>query len=563
MGLIASALADGVSIERGADTEDDDAAYLQAAIEARRAIIGVVGASDGSGAVRGVNVYDGDIYAFRDNAAATECLMWKATTLGWIQQSLGNRVSFTSGTLEFLEGETLNQSGPTATILRVVLQTGAWGTNDAAGYLIIGTVANGPYSSGVATSSSGSATLSGAETANTLLPGGKFEFENYNFFGTTGTFRMYGVDGVNPAFEWDGSVFVPIITGNTNDSPSHLAIHKYHLFLTFEKGSLQHSGTGDPYKWSGGGAAEIGTGDFLIGLKVEVGQVLAILCRNRTFMLYGNDSTDWDLKTISDESGGIEWTMQRIGDTKYLDDRGFTRLTAVQEYGDFQSSVFSQSIEPLVDAKKSVVSCSLIVKSKSQYRIFFTDGTGITATIDNNKIKGFTQFEYFDSDFTAIVINCTANGEDSNGNEVMYVGAGNGYVYQMDKGTSVDGDPVSAFIRLSFSHMRSPETIKKFLKCIFEATATDQVELKFTPDYDYSDRSGNTQDLTMTAGGGFFDIDKFDEFLWSEAVVANPEAYLEGSGKNIGLLVYNEGTYEAPFTLHGATLDYEFRRRVR
>ncbi len=71
MGLIASALADGTSIEHGADTEEDDATYLHAAIEALRAKIGVVGASDGSGAVRGVNVYDGDIVFFAIEPANT------------------------------------------------------------------------------------------------------------------------------------------------------------------------------------------------------------------------------------------------------------------------------------------------------------------------------------------------------------------------------------------------------------------------------------------------------------------------------------------------------------
>lgn len=570
MGLIASAIADGVAVERGADTPALDSTYAQDAIETQRLNISVVGSTDGSGVVRGCHVFQGDVYAFRDNAAVTECLMWKATSSGWVQQDLGNRVAFTLGTAEMVEGETLTQGGITSTINRVVLQSGTWG-GTAAGYLVIGAVTSGPYAAGVATTAGGSATLSAAEVANTINPGGRYEFENYNFYGATETKRMYGVNGVDTAFEWDGSVFVPIITGNTVDTPTHLAINEYHLMLAFANGSLQNSGTGDPYDWGGivgGGAAEIGCGDDIVGLKKEVGEALAILCRNRTFQLQGKNTTSspWDLRTLSDESGAIEWTVQRIGRTRFLDDRGFTKLTAVQAYGDFDSATYSQLIEPLIQAKKELVVSSIIVKSKNQLRTFFSDGTGIIATFNDNKLAGFTTSRYLNAAGSTVQAFCTANGEDDNGSEIMFFGSDDGYLYQMDRGTSFDGGPVDATFVLVYNNLGSPSYDKQFKKVTIEADGSTGTVIKYNVLLDYSSGrspAGITLQETLAAGGSYWNDAIWNAFNWAADDVTQIEGNIDGVGRNISLQISSSGTYVEPHTLYGVTYHYIKRKLVR
>lgn len=561
MSLTAFAVVDGTPEESGADNDTENDLWTQLSIEQSRALISKV---PGSGAVRGVHVYRSDIYAFRDNDAATACIMFKATSDGWIEQTFGYRVAFTLGTDEFLEGETLSQTGTTATIVRVVKQSGTWAGNDAAGYLVISNIKNRPYMAGTVTSDSGSATLSGEEVEITIAPGGRFEFRNFNFYATTVTQRMYGVSGVDYAFEWDGTNYVPVITGNTVDTPHHLEIYKLHLFLAFANGSLQNSVPGEPIEFDGAlGAAEIGIGDDITGLQREVGNSLAILSRNRTQMLYGSLAADFDLRSIDEESGAIEWTIQRIGRTRYIDDRGFTDLKSVQAFGDFKSAVYSQLIEPLVEANKSKVTASLISKTKNQYRVFFNDGTAIYATFDGNKIKGFMTQSLLDNTGNPMIVNVATNGEDANGNEIIFAGATDGYVYQIDKGTSFDGYQVEAFIVLSYVHINSPEYIKDFLKMVMEVSATSTISIYMTPDFDYSDREDIQQIITTLSGGGRWNVAKWNQFLWSSPGVGNPEAYIDGAGKNISVLVYTEETYAAPHTLHGMTLHYMFRRRSR
>jgi len=572
MGLIATAAATSESAERGAAISADDSTHIQDAIETQRALIAKVGAGDGAGNILGVHVFQGDTYAFRNNTAETQCLMWKSTSAGWVQQSLGNRISFTDAGagVAYVEGETITgtTSGASATINRVVLQSGSWGT-DAAGYFIIGAVTNGPFQAEATTgSTSGAVPIDGAETANTIAADGRFEFENYNFFGSTKTKRMYGVSGVDYAFEWDGSIFVPIITANTVDTPSHLAVNEYHLQLVFANGSLQNSATGDPYVWAGSGAAEIGCGDDIVGLKKEVGNALIVLCRNRTFALYGKNtaSSPWDLRTISDESGGIEWTIQRVGRTRWLDDRGFISLSAVQEYGDFADAAYSHLIEPLVTAKKELAVSSIIVKKKNQIRTYFSDGTGIVATFNNKKLVGFTTVKYTDTDGDLLPVLCTANGEDSNGSEILFFGSSDGYVYQLDSGTSFDGAPVTTTWVLAYNHLGSPSYNKAFKKVLIEADGAVGALISYNAIYDYSSGkspTGITLSESMDSGGSYWDEVFWDAFNWSSADVTLIEGDLDGEGRNIGLQITSNNTYSEPHTLFGITYHYIMRKLVR
>lgn len=567
MGLIATALADGTDTERGAPTSTLDDSYFQSAIETQRALIAK---PSGSGAIRGLHVYAGTLYCFRDNAGATAGQMFKATATGWELQSLGNRVSFTAGTAEFEEGETLTGGTSTANavINRVVVQSGDWSSNDAAGYLIIGTVTNSPFQAETGTSASGSATLSGAETANTLAAGGKYEFRDHNFFGSTLTKRMYGVNGVSEAFEWDGTVFVPIITGNTVDTPTHLEINEAHLMLSFANGSLQNSATGTPYIWSGGGANETGVGHEIVGLQKEVGGAMVILCRERTYQLQGKNTvaSPWDLGDISTETGGVEWTMQRLGRTRFLADIGFVSVDAVQEYGDFTSTAYSQVIEPLVTAKKTLALSSVIVKRKEQIRTFFSDGTGIVATFNNKRLVGFGPSLYRDNAGDPLVINCTANGEDSSGSEIFFYGGTDGFVYQGDSGTSFDGYAVEGWMVVAYNHCGSPAYDKSFKSVTMDVKGGLGNVVTYSPRFDYQsgrEPAGGLLQQTLMNGSGAWGEALWNRFNWSAEDYSIVQGGIDGTGRNISLLISTQSTYAQPDEYYSINYNYILRKLVR
>ena len=100
-------------------------------------------------------------------------------------------------------------------------------------------------------------------------------------------------------------------------------------------------------------------------------------------MLYGTSAADWKLRRFHAGAGAIPYTIQKMDQTFFLDDRGLTSVYTVQYFGDFQSAVTSDKIDPLIQAKKDNTKLSLKVRGKNQYRLFFDDKTGIAMTYLN------------------------------------------------------------------------------------------------------------------------------------------------------------------------------------
>ena len=528
----------------GATTDALDTTYTRAAIERARSKIGTV---TGSGAIRGVWTYGGLTYCLRNNAGGSECKMYKSSTSGWTAVDLGVYIKYNTGTADVSEGATLTGaiSGATGVVRRVTVQTGTTGSSDAQGVFVLsGVTGTFQNAENLEVSSSTVAVSTSALITIALSPGGKYEFVNYNFGGTTSTHRMYWVDGINTAFEFDGTYTVPLITGMTLDTPKHIAAHKKHLFLSFQKGSLQHSSIGDPYGWSViTGASEIGTGDEITGLQVMIGDALAIFNRNRIYILYGTSSSDWNLKNFSASSGAAEYTIQNITDTMFLDDRGVTHMQAVNAYGDFLMNSISRKIKPIIDAKKGLSINSVGVKSKGQYRLFFNDGTGIYATFAGNKLAGFLRVDL------GKVVYAICSAEDALGDEVLFFG-------------SDDGE-IEAILRFSYYHYDTPTRDKRFRKIQFEMSANSDVEIKFQPDFSYADPDvpeARTRDLSIDGSGGYWNIAYWNDFNWSGQIISTAEDNLDGIGTNMGLLILSEATYEQPHTLQGATVHYSPRR---
>lgn len=558
------AIANGEAVLGGADTDIEGLTWLRAAVEATR---GVIEAVPGSGEIRGVWGFDDVIYAFRDNVAETQTEMYKSTTTGWVKCGLGNYLEFNGGLREFTKGLVLTgrSSGATAIILQYYVDSGSWRMGDAAGVIYFEGISGGPFTDNeiVEDPGTGYALADGDSASIELLSGGKFEFKNYNFKGSEHSVSMFGCDGVNKGFQWTGSSLIFIHTGMTGDTPQHIIAHKKHLFFSFTGGSLQHSSIGDPFEWSPIlGASELAMGDAITGLSDIPGGVLAIFTRNATSVLYGSSSVDWELKSLSNEAGAISWSVQKMGRPIYLDDRGITTLAAIQQFGDFQNATLSKLIQPLVNAKKGLVVSSVRIKSKNQYRIFFSDESAWFVTFDGDAIGGIMPVDY------GMVVQAIFSAEDANGNEVVYCGDIEGYIYQMDKGTSFDGDEIESYLKTAYNSAKSPEQKKRYRKLTIELDTglSSEVELMFFPflSFGQSDIAfSDPQSFKGAGGGGVWNINNWNNFYWSGPDSGTIEGHLTGTGKNIAFLFYSATAYEEPHTITSFNVHYSFRSRVR
>ena len=634
MGIYASAYAYGDPVLRDANADANLLPELQERIENQRNLITVV---PGEGSVLGVWVYNGDIYAFRNKEGGATAGMYKSSSTGWQEVSLGQAIdfdttttngefivgasvsgatsgatatvagvsyhgnwdtgaegtlvlteisggfvdnedmqmstlSFDAGEVEILEGDVItgSSSGRTATVKKVSIVTGAYSTSNATGYLSIASntgtwtdneeiqvrgvkraLVNGASEPATKTI----AKAQGIVYEQTIQPGGSYKFVNFNFVGGTEVEKMYGANGVDKAFEWDGTTFVKVRTGSATDTPENVKAFKKHLFLSFPKGSLQHSSLGLPTTWSTTlGASEIIVGDDITGLSVETKDAFIIFGRNNTYILYGTSINDWNLTQYYTGTGAVANTVEKMLSTMFLDDRGIVSIGTTLNYGDFKQAVISQKVDPLIQKYKDKVVTSLRVRDKNQYRLYFNDKTGITMTFINTNNEGIMPFVLDHQ------ISCAVSGEDSNGDEVLYGGFDDGYVRKIDSGTSLDGDTVSSFVRLAYHHYDTPQRKKRFREILLELNADTSTTLTVRPEYNYGDGTvPSTSDYTINVSNDEWTVDDVTNDSLGIAVVDKARARIHGVGETMGIIIKNESIYDKPVTLQGAVVQYSDR----
>lgn len=446
-----------------ADT-DATIAAVKAAQQDRRDDIQPV---PGSGPVRGVFVFEGETYAFRNTADGLAAKMYRATATGWDEV-----------------------------------------------------------------------------TTPALLPNGRYETFEANFTGSEGTKELVGVDGINKAFRFDGTTFAQITGPITPDQPTHLTVlPSQKLILTYRGGTLVYSKVGDPTNWDGAeGAGEIAVGYEIVGVETQADNSTVIFCRDRTFVLYGSSEVDFNLTTLAIRSGAIPGTIQTLGSPLYLDDRGLTRLDRVQAFGNFDSATISQKVQPLLQARQGNTRCSMALRSKNQYRLFFGDNTGLGLTMYGAEVMGFFEFRL---DFTPF---CTWSGEMPDGSEVFYAGGENGYLYQMEKGFSQDGAAYLSSFQTSFLNFGSPENKKRWRKLVIEADSVTRVDAQFRVYYDYTDPNIPLEDV-MFGSGSKWDLSDWDDAIWGGASTSWTDQYIDGVSRSISVYMSVESDYYPPHQL--------------
>lgn len=542
----------------GAITPAQEAQGLVDAADVRRALITV---PTGSGPIRGVCYYAGSTYAFRDNAGGTAGAMWKSTAGGWTAVALNEEVAFTNANTSVGDADVLTQGGVSALVLRVVVETGSLASGVNTGRLIISGRSGGNFAAGAATSTgAGALTLSGVQTAVTLPAGGRYQFDIANFFGQATSIRMYGCNGVGKAFEFDGTTFVYLNTGATTDTPKYIKVHRKYLFVA-QGSSAMNSSIGTPYRWvPAEGAAENPVGDTITGFAALAGEALGILARNSSFALTGASPATWSLQNIRPDVGAVPYTVANMSDVYFLDDRGVTSVRSAQEYGNFQDATLSRKIQPLIDRIRSLVVGSYVVRQRGLYVLMMSDGTTLTMGATNGQVAGFLEGAL------PFVPSCMWSGEDENGLERVFVGATNGYVYEMDKGSTFDGAAIEAALKLYYYNSKSPRVRKKYRKMILEMSAILYAEIRFAAEYSY----GSTQvgqlassTFSVNGSGGSWDATLWDSFVWDAQDINQPELPMDGTGINVSLTFYSNTKLDFGHTLQGAILHYTPRRQQR
>jgi hypothetical protein len=498
------------------------------------------------------------VYAFRNNAGGTALDLYKSSASGWTQIAFKYELYFTAGSgTEPSEGATITQSAVSATLRRVVVESGTWGGGTAAGRFIIEAPSGGSFSAGAFTAGV-TATASGAETAITMSPGGRVEVD----VGNCGHgIRVYGADGVNRGFEFDGTYLVPINTGQTTDTPVHVRVHAMHLFFSFGL-SAQHSSIADPYQWTPlTGAAELTINEDITNFLVMPGDLstpaMAITGKNSVAILYGTSSSDWLLVPMNPGVGSKAYAARALSIGYLYDDLGVVSLQAVQQFGNFATSAMTLNLRSFVNSRGSLVTDASVHHDKSQYRIFYSDGYELRLTIVNGQLVGGMPIEY------ANPMMVTCSDADATSGEVTYGGSDNGYVYKLDTGTSFDGAAISAYFDLAFARQQALRIVKRYHDVTFELQGDGYAEFSFGYLIGWGDDEVAQQSALVDVTPVFWDEMVWDAFFFDGRSLIVASHSLVGSGENIAVRVATNSYLWPAWTMNSMSFRYSVRKMLR
>lgn len=572
------------AFRNGATTDDVNETVTFDKTEFYRDEIEEVGAGLCEGRVLGVAVFKDRVVAWRHAIGGASVLMFETdqdTYTGWQQVGLGYKIRFdTGGTTAITVGQTIEggTSGATAEVKRIVYDGGDVGASTATGFIIVQTI-TGTFTVGedieVATVKKAEVVSVTAQTFPAMPTGKKFRTRVHNFAGAGDNTCLYGVTGVSRAFEYDqDGTFTFIETGMVNDAPTHCFVLNNHLILAFPGGSIQNSSYGKPTEFDpvlGADERVIG-GDVTDGIE-ETDRTLILATRNRTYVMYGDDAATFIVKEFTRGTGMLPDTANKLGHTIFLDDHGFTTLKAAQDFGNFSTNSISDKILPTLQTvlKARGIAGNLISRRKNLYRLFFDDGSGLViATRPGGKFSGWMPVSFpiqptcFDSGELEYAVGIIPGQTQNPGPifpERIFMGAEDGFVYEMDVGFSFDGENIEHFLRTVYHHSGSPEIFKHYRKATIDVDVQGKCTLFCTVDFNYGNRTGQQGiEAEFAGGGGLWDIANWDEFKWSGSVFDQLVLKIEGDGYNIGLFFYGNSNREASHTLYNTTYHYSRRK---
>jgi hypothetical protein len=369
---------------------------------------------------------------------------------------------------------------------------------------------------------------------------------------------MYGCDGVNPEFSFDGTTYTQLATGMAPVRATAVRVHKNHLFYGY-RGSLQFSSIGDPTTWSPvTGAGEFATGDIITDLTSFGGQsdsaAMMVSCRNALFVLYGTSSADWQLVPLSRVSGAAAGSVQDIGGIVAVDTPGVVRYPATRAFGNFAWDTVSMPIQPAVRDQK--VACSVYVSGLFKYRVFFTDGTAVSGL---PIAKGQFAWSVLAYGRTITV----AEHAEISGDARTFYGDADGWVYEADKGRSFAGLPVQYVVKLHPLTQRSPMVEKAYRQMQLEIQSQSACRIYTSADFGDGEGGSQTTETPQYGPGLVYDLANYDESFWDVAAVSRRTMPLDGAGTSVAITVAGESDRELTHTLYAVTVLYSPRRITR
>ena len=375
-------------------------------------------------------------------------------------------------------------------------------------------------------------------------------------------FRMEGTGALNTR-----TFFGEEITVTGTKGVEYITVHDKHLIAAGVEDNLNtifYSGTLDPTDFTSTGSGSIALEDQIKGIK-SFRNELFIFCENSIFKLQNiNNSSSIAVVPVTKNVGCLSGhSIQEIGgDLIFLAPDGLRTVAGTARIGDVELGTVSSNIQNILSDLAETINIftinSVVLREKSQYRLFYTNTGASDATqrgiIGTLRPNGFEWSETRGLEVTAI-----GSGFDNNGVEQYYHGDTNGNVYLHDNGNDFNGTAILARYTTPDYDYGDLGTLKTlhFLRVSMatEGIAEPDVQIKF--DFNSSDiqQPSDLFDLGVINppslfGDAVFNTNKF-------AGQNNPmiRVPLQGSGTSNNFTIISNDT-KPSYTVNGLYVDF-------
>ena len=378
---------------------------------------------------------------------------------------------------------------------------------------------------------------------------------------------VFLASGAGHAMRWDGEWMVPAILDSENPSairPVHVLVNESRLFLSHGS-SFFYSALGAPLNFSTtDGAAEVNVGSEVTAMLVEPGHdgsgSASIFSKDVIHVLRQDLNGNKALFNYRREIGAIPLSAQTLSESVFADEWGIRMLRTSEEFGNFAHSTLSRRIQSRWEEAISgrSVAGSMISRLKSQYRIFFDDGTGFYATIVGRNLLGVMPVRYADRP------SCFLSREFEEVGERMFFGTSDGRVMEMDRGRSFDGQRITSWFVTHLDYMRSMGLNKSAKDMSFEAHASGTFMASVMLMMDFLKYDGllpRIRDIAFDGDGVIRELVGEDRFEPSEgnqmpagaAGMTLPinVSFVEGEGENASIAIGKSSASSHPVTWGG------------
>jgi hypothetical protein len=292
---------------------------------------------------------------------------------------------------------------------------------------------------------------------------------------------------------------------------------------------------------------------------------LFIFCKNSIYVLSGSSVTDFVVEPVTRDIGCLDkFSIQEVGgDLIYLAPDGLRTIAGTDKIDDVELGTISKAIQERVEEIGFDNLTSVVVREKSQYRLFFpktagneNNQSGILGTMKQDN-QGQVGFQWAD------IVGLKPSSTDSEyiGQiEVVLHGAYDGFVYQQENGNTFAGTSMEALYRSADLIMGDAGIRKSMQRVITNYRSEGTVNARLLLRYDY-DSSSTPQPAAYAFNEGaataIYGVSKSTYGLAVYGEGGNPltRQSVEGSGFAVAIKM-NEDAGSYPFVLNGFQLEF-------